>query len=282
MGASAASKISIQAPEAVTLGVPFTVKASLPQAAGQAPTLAEVRSSTAAFAVIGVKEQPAGFEVAVLPLDLGKQSLTLAWSFKGPAGATESLDTQVALTVAEPETVKQNPEPMDIKPPWRARRLWWPWLLAAAIVAAAVFLWRARKRRSQSPMGDPAPAVDLRTPEQAAQDELSALESSGLWAEGRHKDFYLRLSEIIRRYLERRRGIAATRLTTTELLRALRAQSDGRQAAALIKESIERGDLVKFAKSPAQSSWGAEDIAAARALLQASAPRDLTDAQART
>lgn len=253
----------------MTLGVAFTVKASLSGLAPQTPEPGFIRSSTAAFAVLSIKERPAAgaFDVSVLPLDVGKQSLVLTCPVKGPQGEAELTSSPLALSVAEPETVRQNPELMDIKPPLRARRLWWPWLLAAALAAAAVILWRKR-RRGPAALQSLAEAADPRSPEQKAEEELCALESSGLWGEGRHKDFYLRLTDIIRRYLERRCKVAATRLTTTELFRALRGRSNGREAVAAIREVFERGDLVKFAKSRAEPAWGAEDVASARALLR--------------
>lgn len=269
--------LNLEAPPAAsTLGEPLTLKA-FAQAPSAGLVLESVRSSTAAFAVLGVATRPeqAAFEVSLLPLDLGRHTFDLVWTFRDAAGLPLSLTTPVTLSVAEPESLKQNPELEDIKPPWQARRPWWPWLLAAGLAAALLLLRRRRKGAASALAGASAKAADLRSPEQRAREELSALERSGLWAAGRHKDFYLRLTEIVRLYLEERRAIAATRLTTTELLRALRGQEGGRQACALIREAFERADLVKFAKAPAGASWGEEDLAAARALIEALAPADL-------
>lgn len=273
----AAPQIALEAPETATLGVPLTLKASAAAQDGWA--FETVRSSTASFAVLTAARQPdpAAFAVTLLPLDLGKHSFDLIWTFKSADGSLRTAATPMALTVAEPESLKQNSELEDIKPPWRARRVWWPWLLAALIAAAAVLLWRRGRGTAASTFA--AEAADARTPEQRAEDELLALERSGVWAEGRHKDFYLRLTDIVRAYLEERRSIAAARLTTTELFYALRRQEDGRQAINLIRETFQRADLVKFAKAPAAPSWAAEDLAAARALVKALSPHDLATQQ---
>lgn len=272
----ASPRLALETPGSAMLGVPLTVRAAL-SAPESGLVLETVRSSTAAVAVLGAPARPdrSTFEISLLPLDLGPQTFELTWTFRNSSGSRQSIATAMTLSVSEPESLKQNPELEDIKPPWRARKAWWPWLLAAAIVAALVLFWRGRGARASSFAAMAAASVDTRSPEERAEDDLAALEGSGIWAQGRHQDFYLRLTEIIRLYLERRRAIAATRLTSTELFCALRGQEDGRQAGALIREAFKRADLVKFAKSPADPSWGAEDLAAARALVKALAPADL-------
>lgn len=265
----AAPKISVEAPNNAALGVPFTVRARAQGPDGASIALNVVRASTSSFAILSVAEKQGGlFEVTALPLDLGSQSLALVWTFTQTGAEPQSLSTPVALTVSEPETLKADPELRDIKPPRRARPRWWPWLLALAALAAALEAWRRRRGTPLPDIFTPLPS-DTRTPEQRALDELAALAAAPLWAEGRHKDFYLALTDILRRYLEARGQAPATRLTTRELLKALKQEGRPREILAVFKDLFERADLVKFARVRARDAWQGEDLAAARRLVGA-------------
>ena len=83
------------------------------------------------------------------------------------------------------------------------------------------------------------------------------------------------LTEILRRYLERRHAFSATRETTTEIHRRLRQLDIDRHLLAVFKDLFDRADLVKFSKITAQASWGDSDLTAARRLVRETSPKDL-------
>ncbi len=121
--------------------------------------------------------------------------------------------------------------------------LWW---LAAALLLAAVgfFLWHKRKRALAGPPPPPPVPAD----EQALK-KLRELQASDWIATGRLKEFYSALSEIMREYLERGFQIPALERTTSELLRDVRHQARfSSEQFMTLKELLEAGDLVKFAK----------------------------------
>lgn len=205
--------------------------------------------------------------VELLPLDLGPQTFLLAWSLV-KAGKTETVLTPVVLNVEDPP--KASAELRDIKPPLAARGPLWPWLLAAAALAAAAWLLSRRKPSAARPTA--AEPVDERPAEAIAEAALADLEASGLWAQGLHKEHALRLTEILRRYLEARFPLPATRLTTSELHRGLRTLELDRAVVALFKSLFDRADLVKFAKVQAEPQWGALDFEEARRLIKGTPP----------
>ncbi len=95
------------------------------------------------------------------------------------------------------------------------------WCLAAVGVAALVAGWRLSRRRRREKTAD---ALIL-SPEQLANMELDKLVASGL-AERDIKQFYVELTSIVRRYIERTTGIRAPEETTEEFLREIsRAQT---------------------------------------------------------
>ena len=82
-----------------------------------------------------------------------------------------------------------------------------------------------------------------------ALEELSQLEKKGLIAKGIYKEHYFGLSEIFRRYLERRFHFQAVEKTTEELLPEIFNLKECDQKAKNGAEKFLRDtDLVKFAK----------------------------------
>lgn len=126
----------------------------------------------------------------------------------------------------------------DYLPDWLA---WVALALAAAALAVAVLLLY----RKNGPMliHKPKP-VD---PYQAAMAELSRLRQSKLAENGNEKEYYTRLVDILRIYLDRRFGINAMEMSTTQILQSLRANPDTRGNQPRIKQILELADFVKFA-----------------------------------
>jgi hypothetical protein len=85
------------------------------------------------------------------------------------------------------------------------------------------------------------------SPHDEAYQALNRLRHSDLLHQGNLKGYFFEMSEIIRRYFERRYQLPALESTTHELLSRLgeKAPSDD---VKLISEVLELCDLVKFAK----------------------------------
>lgn len=92
------------------------------------------------------------------------------------------------------------------------------------------------------------PAKKPEPPYQIAMKKLSALKNEQLWENGQDKEFYTRLTDILREYLELRFGINAMEMTSTQINDALHKNEETRQSNALMKQILEVSDFVKFAK----------------------------------
>jgi hypothetical protein len=262
------------------LGVPLAVSAVVrsPSSFDVVPDLeASTTDSYAITKAEALGESSSGptkerrFVLEVLPLDIGKIPVRVLWTVRGAAaGRAES--PAFTLDVPEPDLGK-DPQLRDIKALLSARAALWPWLLLAALLAAAYWLWR----RSRAKPGAAAPSAppDDRPPHIIAQDELDALQGEALWEQGRHKEFYIRLTDILRTYLERRYGVPALQLTTTELSRDLRSLDLERVFIGRIKDLFDRADLVKFAKWRPEEGLGAQELTVGREVVRDSAPKDL-------
>ena len=96
--------------------------------------------------------------------------------------------------------------------------LLWPWLLAL-LVAAAGGYWMARRiRRDSAEEAPSAPEAPPRPPHEIAYEALEWLEASPLLRQGRIKEYYIEVSDIIRRYIEGRYSMNALEMTTHEVL----------------------------------------------------------------
>jgi len=90
--------------------------------------------------------------------------------------------------------------------------------------------------------------VHRMSPLERALYELDKLLKKGLPGRGFYKDFYVELTMVVRRYIERRYGVRAPNLTTDEFLRAAGADPAFPQTSiAELKAFLESADLVKFA-----------------------------------
>jgi hypothetical protein len=143
-----------------------------------------------------------------------------------------------------------------------------PWRIAllgagAALVLAViiVFIMRRRGRALPAPLPEPADVRALR--------ELDALAASDLLAAGRWREFYFRLSDVVRAYVERRFAIRAPERTTAEFLaEARRSPALSSPHRDLLAGFLRAADLVKFARHEPKPGEGEAALAAARRFVE--------------
>ena len=121
---------------------------------------------------------------------------------------------------------------------------WLLWvLLGIAVAAAAICLYLVYRKNGTLIVHRSKP-VD---PYEAAMAELSKLRERKLAESGREKEYYTRLVDILRTYLERRFGINAMEMSSTQILATLRQNPETRDNQPRIKQILEIADFVKFA-----------------------------------
>ncbi|MXZ76504.1 MAG: protein BatD [Gemmatimonadetes bacterium] len=155
---------------------------------------------------------------------------------------------------------------------------WYYWLiagLALLAVAAAVFLYIRRRRNREDPQGT-VPAIE-RPPEEIALEELERLALKEWLTQGRVKAHYSALSEILRRYLSGRYGIAAMEYTTSELLAALNARQVGHEESRVVRELFEECDMVKFARFTPKSHRQSLSLREGREIVERTRPPEVSE-----
>jgi oxygen tolerance protein BatD len=137
----------------------------------------------------------------------------------------------------------------DLKPQAELEADYKPFLFFLAALAAVVYLvYRVVqyfKRRKKRPVAKPE---RVRSAEEVAREAIERLLARRLVEQGHYKQFYLELSEIIKRFLGGKLGVQSLERTTEEFTRDLQAVSVPSAQYRVIREFLQECDLVKFAK----------------------------------
>lgn len=117
-------------------------------------------------------------------------------------------------------------------------------LMILLLLAALVFLFKFLFRRKEASV-----IVPQKPAHEIAYEQLEKLKTKDLIRQGKIKEYYSEVSDIIRHYLENRFLLKAPEMTTEEFLFYVRDYSQlisGHKT--LLKEFLLACDLVKFAK----------------------------------
>lgn len=158
------------------------------------------------------------------------------------AGSPVKIQIQSILTEKDttPRDLKKQAELQEPIP-------WIFWLALGLAVIVAAFLirwWRLRQRRPETAQPR-QPELD---PFALAEAELRGLLSLGLLEKGLTKQFYVALSEIIKKVLAAGYGVPTAEQTTGEIAEDLRKLQFEAKNLHRIESFLANSDLVKFAK----------------------------------
>lgn len=135
-------------------------------------------------------------------------------------------------------------EQRDLRVPWPL----WVWIVLAVVAVAlliAFLWWRRRNRRPIVVRVEP-----LKPAHEIALAALRQLQAKRLPLDGRIKEHYIQLSEILRSYLEAAPvfAIPALEETTDEIVQSLKDRGTTPERVTHVQLLCEEADLVKFAK----------------------------------
>lgn len=122
---------------------------------------------------------------------------------------------------------------------------WWAWLIGLALIAFSSFAYFKWFKKGINPF---KPEKKRLPPYEEAILALNNLKSRQLWQNGQHKEYYSCLTDILRVYIERRFGINAVEMTTSEIMEQIKHNEEALQVKDQLSEVLEIADYVKFAK----------------------------------
>ena len=240
----------------LTVEAPIGTEVILPEAAEQLGTFTVRRQTPVGPTSIDPQTQRWQQVYTLEAGDIGDQMIPpLSLSFREADAAPDAVPTPVqtqplpiAVTSVLPEDVDVT-APQDIAPPVAlpppALPLW-IWIAAAVIglaLASGLFWWLRRRAQRPVPPPPPRPAHAL------ALEALQRLQRDHLMDQQAIEPFYVRLSSILRQYIEWRFQLRAPEQTTEEFL--AEALASGGLIAVhrdLLSSFLHQCDLVKFAR----------------------------------
>ena len=114
-----------------------------------------------------------------------------------------------------------------------------------AIIAFLIYYFLKNSKKKPAPIVPKAPPV---APHIKALKALKELALKKLWQEGKIKEYYSGISDILRVYLDDRYNLGALEMTTDEIMYALRRIDLDGVLKNKLKQILVLSDLVKFAK----------------------------------
>jgi len=136
----------------------------------------------------------------------------------------------------------------DVKPPVNLPDLWWLlWILLGLIVIAGIVFFLLRYKKSpQEPILPKVPEIPAW---ESAYQQLEALRQENLPDKRMFKEYFTRVADIARHYMENRFNIHAPHMTTEEFLYYLGISGHLNETQkSSLKDFLNSCDMVKFAK----------------------------------
>lgn len=124
--------------------------------------------------------------------------------------------------------------------------LWITLIILALILLYYLYIFR--KKKQEIPLEERIPPFEL------AMQRLGQLDQKHLWQEGKVKQYYVELTDIVRSYIERELHIPALESTTDELIETITDFSKistlklPKETIKNLQKLLQEADLVKFAK----------------------------------
>ncbi len=195
-----------------------------------------------------------------LVADDGKSPEIKHLSLKGPL-----------ITIADVTSSDNTATLADIKQPVElpASYTWLIWLALAVflVVIALLVLTYIYSKKQLS-----APSIPARPAHEIAMERLNALIAQNLLETGRVKEFYEKLSYIIRLYIEHRYALKAPERTTEEFLQEATNSSElPDMFKDKLREFLMHCDMVKFAKYAPTTDETTRSVDLARNFIESTA-----------
>lgn len=121
------------------------------------------------------------------------------------------------------------------------------WLSVLMLVLLAVAYYLYLRLRDNKPIIARIKIVKRLLPHQKAMKEIEQIKADKMVSSENQKEYYTKLTDTLRKYIEERYGFSAMEMTSTEIIERLTASGD-QQSLDELRRLFMTADLVKFAK----------------------------------
>ena len=121
------------------------------------------------------------------------------------------------------------------------------WLSVLLLILLALVYYLYIRMRDNKPIITHIRIVKKLLPHQKAMKEIEQIKADKMVSSENPKEYYTKLTDTLRRYIEERYGFNAMEMTSSEIIEKLTASQD-QKALAELRQLFTTADLVKFAK----------------------------------
>ncbi|MEW5978195.1 MAG: BatD family protein [Acidobacteriota bacterium] len=260
--ANSQAKLRVSADRgSVTVGDHFRLKIEVEHSKNTSVSLPSLEGRLGKFKAYDVKSLPQkdsgsdqiidSWEIDLAAFQTGKLEIpSLPLEVVNAQGQGENLATEPVVMEVQSVLKEGDQTLRDLKPQARIPVAYQRLLLMAMVAAALgalIYLLLRRLRRKPKVAGTEVPR-DTRSFEEIARQSIHALVARRLVESGQLKEFFLELSEIMKRYLGCKQGILWLERTSEEFCFDLKRSEVPFEEFWSIREFLAGCDLVKFAK----------------------------------
>lgn len=124
-------------------------------------------------------------------------------------------------------------------------KYWWLIILVLVLIAAGIYAYFKWFKKGELPLRKKEKVIP---PYDEAIMKLTQLKSEHLWEAGQEKEYFTRLTDILRNYIDRRFEINAMEMTSSQIIDVLRKNEETMPVNVQLSKILEMADFVKFAK----------------------------------
>lgn len=124
-------------------------------------------------------------------------------------------------------------------------KYWWLIILVLVLIAAGIYAYFKWFKKGELPLRKKEKVIP---PYDEAIMKLTQLKSEHLWEAGQEKEYFTRLTDILRNYIDRRFEINAMEMTSSQIIDVLRKNEETMPVNEQLSKILEMADFVKFAK----------------------------------
>ena len=118
-------------------------------------------------------------------------------------------------------------------------------LLIILFIGAGIYSYFKWFKKGEMPLKKKKKIIP---PYDEAMMKLTQLKAEHLWESGQDKEYFTRLTDILRNYIDRRFSINAMEMTTGQIIDVLRRNEETMPVNEQLNKILEMADFVKFAK----------------------------------
>ncbi|MCD6065897.1 MAG: hypothetical protein K0S33_723 [Bacteroidetes bacterium] len=162
---------------------------------------------------------------------------------------TLSLEVMTIPTDTSEVSIKDIKPVFDEPSDWKEYLpyIYWGAAILAALALLYYIIYRVSKSRKQKPVEEiRKPRIP---PHITALQNLEKIREAKLWQEGKTKEYYTAVTDVLRVYIEGRYDVMAMELTSEEIMQVMKSQVIDSVSKDRLQQILRLADMVKFAKA---------------------------------